>query len=240
MVTGELTRYALSMQSLVSLKAPQESALSWFTGVLIAKSLNAAFQTVIDNPKLQWVWVMGDDHVFAPDTLLRLLDREKDVIVPLCLNRVPPMDPTIVDHRYKRMKYLEELPSGGLYQLAPHETCGDAGLFIRRPVLEKLGPVWYDSRKSGALAAEDQAFVQRIKDAGYDVWVDLDNPIGHVGNVNFMPIKKKGKWEVRLIGGGVRHICDLGAVPRPLDAFVIPDKATPDPQCTSAEVLSAA
>lgn len=240
MVTGELSRYALSIQSLVSLKAPAESVLTWFCGVLIAKSLNNAFQAVMDNPKLQWAWVMGDDHVFSPDTLLNLLSREKDVIVPLCLNRVPPMDPTIIDHRYKRMKYIEELPLEGLYKLEPYETCGDAGLLIRRSVLEKTGPVWYERKKSGAHSAEDQEFIAKIKDAGYDVFVDLDNPIGHIGNVNFIPWRKKTGWEVRLIGGGVRHICDLASMPRPKDAFVISDQAPPDPQCIPLESVVAA
>jgi hypothetical protein len=223
LITGDLTRYALSMQCLMSLKVPPGSANAWHCGVLIAKSLNDAFQSVINNPTLQWAWVMGDDHTFEPDILLKLLDREKDVIAPLCLNRLPPMDPTIIEQHHKpngRLKYLEDLPIAGLYKLGETETCGDAGLLVRRNVLEKIGHPWYDNRKSGGLAADDQAFISSIKEAGFPVYVDMDVQLGHIGNVAFVPIKKNGRWEVRLFGGS-RHLVDLGPMSRSSEAFRI-------------------
>ena len=220
LVTGDLTRYALAMQSLMSLAVPPGTVNNWHTGVLIQKSLNDSLQAVLDNPTLQWAWIMGDDHVMAPDILLNLLAREKDVIAPLCLNRQPPMDPTIIEHTTKRMKYLEDLPLQGLYHLSETETCGDAGLLVRRNVLEKIGNPWYDTRKSGSLAADDQAFIQNIKDAGYEVFIDLDQQLGHIGNVTYMPVRKNGRWDVRLFGG-LRHIVDLGPMARSSDKFRI-------------------
>ena len=234
LITGELTRYALAQQSIMSLKLPPGSINAWFTGMLVAKSLNSALQSVIDNPTLQWAWIMGDDHTFEPETVFKLLDRDKDVIAPLCLNRLPPMDPTIIEHDKKRMKYLEDLPKGGgLYRLKASETCGDAGLLIRRHVLEKIGAPWYDHRISGSINAEDQAFIQRIKDAGFDVFVDLDVRLGHIGNVVYAPVLKAGGWEVRIIGGGARHVCDLGPSPRADDAFQIAGEV-PIPISTAA------
>ena len=221
MVSGDITRYALSMQKFTALVVPDGSVMAWNTGVLIAKSINNAFQTMLDNPALQWAWIMGDDHTYDPDVVLRLLDREVDVVAPLCLNRLPPMDPTVVDHDKRRMKYLEDMPTSGLYQLAQNETCGDAGLLVRRSVLEAMPSPWYNNRISGAINAEDQAFVQRIKDGGTQVHIDLDVHLGHIGHVNFLPVVKDGKWEIRLMGGGARHICDLGPFPRADDAFVI-------------------
>lgn len=222
MITADTARYALSIQCLMALKVPVGSVLAWHMGVLIARSINDAFEVVMKNPALQWAWIMGDDHTFDPEIVLQLLDRDKDVVLPFCLNRVPPMDPTIVNHDKKRMKYLEELPSSGLYQLGQNETCGDAGLLVRRKVLEAIPAPWYDHRVSGALAAEDQAFIRRIKDAGFDVFVDLDTPLGHIGQVTFIPVKMKdGSWNVRLVGGAGRHLCDLGPVERADDAFRI-------------------
>ena len=221
MISGDITRYALSMQSLMGLVVPDGSVSAWHTGVLIAKSINSAFQVMLDNPKLQWCWIMGDDHTYPADVIMKLLDREKDAIVPLCLNRLPPMDPTIVNHDKKRMKYLEEIPVEGLYCLGPNETCGDAGLLVRRKVLETIPAPWYDHRVSGSIAAEDQAFISRVKDSGFDVYADMDVQIGHIGHVNFLPVRKGDHWEVRLMGGGARHVCDLGPSPRADDAFRI-------------------
>lgn len=222
LITGDLTRYALAMQACLSLKVPAGSTNLWHCGMLVAKSLNDAFKRAMADPQFEWVWVMGDDHTFDPDTLLRLLDREKDVIAPLCLNRAPPMDPTIIEQHHQpngRMKYLEDLPLAGLYKLGETETCGDAGLLIRRPVLEKIGYPWYDKRQSGSLASDDQAFVLRIKEAGYDVWIDLDVQLGHMSPVVFVPVRKNGRWEVRMVGGGARHIADLGPMKRSGDQF---------------------
>ncbi len=189
--------------------------------MLVARSLNGAFQSMMSVPDLQWAWIMGDDHTFAPDVVLRLLDRDVDVVAPFCLNRLPPMDPTIVDHTKERMKYLEELPLGGLYKLGRDETCGDAGLLIRRRVLEAIPAPWYDHRISGAVAAEDQAFILRIKDAGFDVHVDLDVRIGHINPVVFEPVLKGDHWEISMSGGGMRHIADIRPSPRADDAFRI-------------------
>lgn len=232
LITGDLTRYAEAMASLMHLRVPPGTVNVWNRGVLIAKGLNDAFQSTLDavvpavedgkpskdkTVKLEWVWVMGDDHTLDPDCLLRLLDREVDVVAPLCLSRLPPMDPTIIEHHHKpigRQKYLEDLPTSGLYKLTDTETCGDAGLLVRRRVLEAIPAPWYDKRRSGGLAADDQEFVRRIKDTGFDVYVDLDVQIGHIGSVEFRPVCKNGRWEVRMSGGGNRLIADVIHPPR--------------------------
>lgn len=216
MVSGDITRYALSMQSFMGLIAPAGSVVAWNTGVLIAKSINLGFQTVMDNPKLEWAWIMGDDHTYDADTILRLLEHDVEVVVPLCLNRMPPLDPTVIEHSVVpgvagRMKYLEDMPGPGtgLYKLKQNETCGDAGLLIRKSALKKIGTNWYERKKSGAHAAEDQEFIARCKDAGIDIHVDPSVQLGHIGHVNFLPVWKEDHWEVRLMGGGARHVCDV-------------------------------
>lgn len=214
MITGELTRYAMSMQSFSTLKVPPNSTLLWRTGVLIAHSLNTAIDGMMADPKYQWIWIMGDDHLYRPDIILKLLDHGKDVVAPLCLNRVPMFDPTIQVHSEKRAKYLEELPDSGLYKLQSDETCGDAGMLVRRNVLEATGPTWYDVKKSGSHNSEDQDFVEKIKEAGFDVFVDMDNTIAHVSHVMVDPIKTKNGWEVRMVSNSGAHIANFGQLHR--------------------------
>lgn len=209
-ITGEQLRYVQAMRCIEALKVPPGSTGIWRAGVLVAHNINLAIQAVMDNPKLEWVWLMGDDHTFPPDTLLKLLDRDVDAIVPLCLNRAPPMDPTIVIGK-SGLKRVEDLPAGGLYKLADDETCGDAGLLVRRRVLEATGPVWHELKKSGSHNAEDREFTQKIKDAGFDVWVDLDNPIAHMAAFEIVPVRSDAGWQIRLMCAG-RHVCDLGAM----------------------------
>jgi hypothetical protein len=229
MCTGDIFRYSVSAQCFMSLRTPAGSAVSWQIGTLIGRSLNQAFQNMMDNPALQWIWIMGDDHTYAPDTILRLLEHGKDVIAPVCLNRLPPLDPTIVEHigpGKGRLKPLEDLPTSGLYKLADNETCGDAGLLIRRNVLEalspeKMGEAWHASRKSGALDAEDQSFIQKIKANGFDVFVDLETTIGHIVNITAEPVIREGKWEIALSAGN-RPMINIAPVPHQREPMHIP------------------
>ena len=223
LVTGDLTRYALAMQSIMGLVLPDGSCAPWMSGVLIQRSLNDGIRVLYQKPELQWIWIMGDDHVFEPDIVLRLLEHEKDVIQPFCLGRLPPMDPIVATHTHKRTKYLEEMPTSGLYKRAADETCGDAGLLIRRKVIEAIPDPWYDHRISGSFPADDQAFTGRIKNAGFDIFVDMDTRMGHIGNVVFLPTKTAdGKWAMQLTGGGARHICNLAPQQLADNAFQYP------------------
>ena len=235
MCTGETFRYSISAQAYARLQVPADSLSCWFMGVLVAKNLNLAISSALANPKMQWVWFMGDDHVYQPDIIFRLLDRDKDVVAPLCLNRVPPHEPTIAvwkdtggevplpykearagDPSWYRLKQFAELPTSGLYKLASNETCGDSGMLIRRSVLEKLSYPWYDRLRTGAFgafSADDQEFILKIKAAGFDIWMDLDIPIGHIAPITVYPVMKDGKWKVRLQAGS-HTISDLEPPPQ--------------------------
>lgn len=198
--SGDLARYTAAMRSISNLSAPAGSLEHWWQSNNIANSINTAFKAMIDNPAYQWCWLMGDDHTFPEDVLLRLLDRDEDVVVPMCLNRYPPFDVTIV--KGGKVKPLEEVPSGGLYRLGEGETVGDAGMLVRRRVIEAIDFPWYDRLRSGALGVDDQCFVERVKGAGFAVHVDLDVRIGHMSPFTMLPAWVDGRWVVRLGCGG--------------------------------------
>jgi hypothetical protein len=209
-ITGDQLRYTQAVKCITALQVPAGSSAPWMSGVLVAHNINLALKAVMDNPKLQWAWLMGDDHLFPPDILIKLLDRDVDCIVPLCLNRAPPMDPTIITAD-KKLKRIEDLPASGLYKLGPGETCGDAGILVRRHVLEATGPNWHELKKSGSHNAEDREFVQKVKDAGFDVHVDVDHPISHMAAFEIVPVRTEEGWVIRLNCAN-RHVCDLGAM----------------------------
>lgn len=218
MCTGDSVRYSISAQSFHSLKVPPNSAVSWQVGMLIGRALNQAFQVCMDRADLAWVWIMGDDHTYEPDVILRLLDHNLDAVAPLCLNRLPPMDPVIVEHDHLtpngkgRLKYLEDMPTAGLYKLRKEETCGDAGLLLKRRVLEATGPHWHD-RKSGSIDAEDQSYCRKIQEAGFDIHIDCDQVLTHITPIANKPVVRDGRWEIQLLSGG-----------RPLLQMTTPDR----------------
>lgn len=208
-ITGELTRYVQAMRCISTIRVPSGSMRAWEAGALVAYNINHAIESILARPEMEWVWLMGDDHTFEPTLLLDLLDRHVDCVVPLCLNRTPPFAPTIISDG--RMKTLDALPLGGLYRLGDNELCGDSGLLVRRHVLEAIPAPWYDHRLSGSHNAEDRAFIERVKAAGFEVHVDLDHVIGHQTAVTIMPDRSAGRWEVGFGTGerGAAPFCSL-------------------------------
>lgn len=208
-ITGEHLRHVQAMRCVSMTQVPSGTARVWEAGALIAYNINQAIRAVLSRPELQWLWLMGDDHTYEPTLLLDLLDRDVDCVLPLCLNRTPPFAPTIISGG--RLKPLDDLPLGSLYRLGDDELCGDSGLLIRRHVLEAIPEPWYDHRVSGSHNAEDRAFIERVKAAGFAVHVDTDHVIGHQTTLTIAPDRSSGRWEVALGTGerGSRPFCNL-------------------------------
>lgn len=203
MMTGELARYSDSMSDLIGLNMPEGSGFVWFKGVLIANGLNKGLAAMVAKPEMQWAWIMGDDHRFDRDVLQRQLAKGFDASVPLCLHRKPPFATTIIDCSgdKRRHRLASEFPTTGEYKLTPDEMCGDAGLLVRRRVVEAIEPPWYDNRRSGSFASDDLAFSKRIREAGFDIWLDLDSVLGHITPMAITPKRVNGKWTVNLAAG---------------------------------------
>ena len=201
MMTGELARYADTFADLAALRVPTGTGLTWFRGVLIADGLNKCLQALYTRPGLEWAWIMGDDHRFAPDTLIRLLDRDVDCVAPVCTHRHPPFNSTVMrineDGTSRGLK-IQELPTRGMHKLADNEACGDAGLLIRKRVLDGIERPWYDTRRSGSFSSDDAAFTHRVKQAGFDVYVDCETSIGHITPMTITPRLVDGEWSLRI------------------------------------------
>lgn len=203
MMTGELARYSDAMSDVIGLQLPTGSGFVWFKGVLIANGLNKGLAAMVAKPEMQWAWIMGDDHRFDRGILKKQLAKGRDASVPLCLHRKPPFATTIIDCSggERRHRLASEFPTSGSYKLKPDEVCGDAGLLITRKVVEAIEPPWYDNRRSGSFASDDLAFSKRIREAGFDIWLDLDCTLGHITPMAITPKVVNGKWVVDLAAG---------------------------------------
>lgn len=205
-VTGELTRYAKFNQDLNALLVPRGSAGVWFSGPVVKRNIDSGFQRFLDTPGMEWAWLIGDDHSFPRDILLKLLARGKECVVPLCLNRVPPITTTICRHDSGGSTDLDSL-SGELYRLVETETCGDAGILLSRKAVEASGPPWQDEPNCGTWNIEDQRFIRKLRDRGIEVFVDLENVLGHITPVELVPVRTvDGHWTYRVLSQGKRLI----------------------------------
>jgi len=194
---NDLSRYSAFTRSLTSLITPPGTKTVWGIGSDICKNFNAALDEMVG----EWVWILGDDHVFAPDLLIRLLDHQVEVVSPLVTARKWPFAMFVFrqDLEKDEMTIVDrsEIPSHGLH---PVDGCSGAGMLIRRSVLEKLTPPYYEPGRirMGELN-EDTWLMYKMRQAGCQIWVDCDLRMGHQTPAVVWPSRNaEGQWEVEV------------------------------------------
>jgi hypothetical protein len=184
-ISGDLARYSDFSQALAILGKPDGTRLIWTKSVDVVGNCN----TICRNYKGGWVWMLGDDHVFDPDILVRLLQHEVGVVVPLCLKRTPPYDPVVYGRQNELGEYVgADLPRGGMARV---HAAGSAGMLIRSEVLDAIDDPWFESH--GGLN-EDLTFCAKVREAGFELWCDVDCHLGHMAPHTVWPAFRENGW----------------------------------------------
>lgn len=169
------------------------------------------FNTGVRKATGDWVWFLGDDHSFQPDTLMKLLDRNVDVVVPISPIKVAPFTPCVIHgpsdgriwHPDMPLYEWSELSGEGLMALPQGDFIGQAGMLVRKHVLDAIGDPWF---KCGQLdpgrLQEDMFFCREIQQKGFTVWVDRDIIFNHWFINGVTAVKHKGEYVPAIISGG--------------------------------------
>jgi hypothetical protein len=189
----ETARYHRFTISLANLELPTGSQRIFGIGTSIVTNLNDSIRALRDED--EWVWIVGDDHVFQADTLTRLLDRDADMIVPLCVRRGPPFplvhygDPVDEDSPYRRVMQFDYLPDND----DPFEVQATGSLpLIRRHVLDEVGDPWFEN--TPGRMDEEFGFCAKVRAAGFRVLVDPSVTVGHIGEIVTYPQRGSDGW----------------------------------------------
>ena len=158
--------FALSLASLVNVTKEQRRDIA--LGVMQRSSSNLADtrnRLVADavNANAEWLLLLDSDHVFPPNTLVRLLAHQKPLVG--CNYRRRIGGGTIVE------------PKTGLEQVA---RLGLGVCLVHRSVFEKVPPLWFQFE--GA-KGEDDYFFDKAAEAGIPTYCDhdLSREVGHIG-----------------------------------------------------------
>jgi hypothetical protein len=200
--SGDLLRYPGFTISLLHLMRPEKTEVIWNAGLNPAANFNGCIRRMRSHH--EWAWIMGDDHVLPPDCLMRLLDRNVDVVVPLCVRRQPPFIPVLFKQQeadsplgqFPPIKW-SEVPSSGLHECW---VVGSAGMLVRRRVLEAIQDPWFEiGQMATDRGDEDTHFCLKVQQAGFKIHFDADVVIGHITPICLWPAKgADGKWTVSL------------------------------------------
>lgn len=204
---GVTPRYYEFQMSLEGLHVPAGTKLRIERSCDITQNFNKGVKAMIG----EWAWFLGDDHAFSSNLLLRLLNHNVDVVVPITPCKVPPWRPCLMHgpaegepfwHEDMLLYSWNELSSEGLLALPKGDFIGQAGMLVRKSVLDKLGYPWF---KAGQLdpgrLQEDMMFCHDLQRLGYTVWIDQDVIFDHYFIMGVTARKHEGLYVPALKNG---------------------------------------
>lgn len=192
---ASLARYAEFWLAVEALQVPYGTRLIASRGADFVHQFNEGIRRMTG----EWVFILGDDHTFNADLLLKLLDRKLDLVMPIVPRRDFPFVPVLmhgpwIEDKMRRYSW-RDLPTKGLYRLPKDDLAGQAGALIRKPVLDKLGDPWFEGGKlTPGRILEDMYFVKRLHDLDIPIVIDCDQVMGHIANLNIVPQRHQGRW----------------------------------------------
>ena len=168
------------------------------TGMDVALNRQAVACLALEQ-EVDWVWFVDDDMLFAPNHLTRLLVHDLPVVGSLYLNRNPPFFAMAFaarkvenDRPVWGAVSLKEAPKRGLVEVV---AAGTGGLLIHTEVLRKIKYKTWFLHDEGT---EDLPFCQRILEAGYKIYLDLEAVMGHISTYAVWPTFDDGRWKAEV------------------------------------------
>ena len=197
--------FVISLMDLIEYtrKSGVEVELMYIIANSVEMMRNCTVLNCIQNDFTHYI-SLDSDMNYPKDTIIRLLEHNKDIVVPRLYRRNPPFT-SVQAYKYKYpfwedSNLLKEKNKG----LVKVEVSGPPAMLIKSGVLktiyENTGKVWFEREYSfnGQSKADnfkkvsiseissDVKFCKLIKDYGFEIWVDTDFDIPHECNDYFV------------------------------------------------------
>lgn len=192
--TTEHIRHAAFLPHFLALERPNGSLVITVHGQSPASARNTIAEQAINNDCTH-VLFLDDDMIPPPDTLMKLLAHDKDIVSCLYLLRTYPHFPAFFDEAYDsgfcRYAFLDEKEA----KLEKGVNAGLGCVLIKTEVFKAMEKPWVrlgEIVKDGW--CDDIAFFNRARARGFDVYCDLNAPVGHVVTTIMWPVRVGNKW----------------------------------------------
>lgn len=192
--TGEFSRRADFYDYYNALEKPEGTLVMVPHGPSPAKNRNLIISKALEN-NCSHVFFLDDDMAFASDALTKLLIHSgKDVVTGLYLMRTYPHYPVLFDKAYEdgKCRFMLLKDKTGLIEIV---NCGLGFCLIRTEVFKKLSAPWITLGEIEKDEwCDDVSFFNRVRNAGFKLYCDLDIQSGHMNSITIWPDKNGDKW----------------------------------------------
>jgi|SRR6185295_720332 len=181
---------------------PEGSVRQRIKGGSVPANLNSIIRLAQEGD-FTHVFIVEDDSMFPPATVINLLTHDKDVVTGLCPNRTWPFPAYVYgDANEEGLQYykLQDYDQG----LIRVKATGMGGILIKMSVFDKLKkPYFVNTFKGEQEWGQDIYFQKSLIDAGIEVYCDTNVPIWHATHCSLATMYKDGKWKTMIKIGEV-------------------------------------
>ena len=168
--------------SILKLKKPEGAELHWaVTEDSVVYHARNMFVERAVNDGYDYIFMVDADMVLPEDTLVKLVNANKEIVSGMCFKRRFPFEPAslkicrVVEGKPVFENVKDWTPS----QMIEVEGVGSACIMIMTKVFETLGDIgWYNPTLD---FSEDYSFCMRAREAGYKIYIDTSLVAGHIG-----------------------------------------------------------
>lgn len=167
-------------------------------GGSVPGNLNKLVNLAID-AKATHLFIVEDDSVFQPDTVMRLLAHDKPVVTGLCRARHAPFYPYIYKDITDAGYVLQSLGpnDSGLVKCA---ATGLGGILINMDVFAQMKRPYFHHYFIGEREwGQDIVFGKALVDMGVEVYCDTDVIIGHITQCTLGSERDAEGWKITVV-----------------------------------------
>ena len=208
---GELARYSSFWQSYRDLDLTGIEILDGQSqGLYIDYQQNSCIRKMREAEEkfgqFDYFWLLNDDMSMPRATLQKLVAANKDIVVPIMLLHDLPFDTLFYDYRQEDGLYHHKYLEPGERGLTRGLAAGGGGMLIKREVFDAFEDPWWQThwdfptkenpgKGHPTRSTEDFDFCRKAEESGFEVWCDLDCPVGHTTIFTVWPIRQPdGTW----------------------------------------------
>jgi FkbM family methyltransferase len=164
-----------------------ETNFQYFYGYNVDQVRNLIADWVVKG--YDYLFSVDSDIAFAPDTLVRLLAHDKDVVSGLYIQRIPG-EHILEIYEHTATGGVTQMPYGKLKgkSLVEVAGCGFGCVLVKAEVMREIGYPqfkYYSALDHSNTVSEDVDFCRKARSKGFKIWADPNILCRHTGSFTF-------------------------------------------------------